>query len=203
MNKLHTPKMYFEINNEIDEIDINNNNNQFSIDEERLNFPIFRYKFSEELTEILSYFAKLHQHDDRHTFKEAWQVWTDENQEMILEEINRLKMNDYSGDILDKMYKSARYYYRKKSPVKPEPKKRRPYISIDDSLLKLMDAHILENIHREGYQPKTGFLLFCEANLHILKETIQTIFSKGITDIQIIQHKIKKTYKNRYFMLKP
>ena len=172
--------------------------------EERLYFPdnIFRYKFKEEFTEILSYFAKLHQHDDRVSFKEAWKVWTDENEEIVTTEINRLTELEYSGDILDKMYKSARYYYRKKSPIKHEPKERRPYICVHESLLRLMDSHIVSNIQNPDYQPKRGFLHFCEENLPALRQAIGHMMCiKKMDDLELIKLKLKKTYKNRSFML--
>jgi len=43
--------------------------------------------------------------------------------------------------------------------------------------------------------------LFCKANEMILKESISKIFEQGIKDSELIENKIKKTYKNRYFML--
>ena len=35
----------------------------------------FRFKFSQEFTEQMANFAKIHQYDDRKAFKEAWQEW--------------------------------------------------------------------------------------------------------------------------------
>ena len=169
--------------------------------DELLPHNIFRYKFTEEFIERLSYFAKLHQHDDRHSFKDAWKIWIDENEDIITMEMNRLNNNQYSGDIIDKMYKSARYYYRTKNPIKKQPKMRRPYIGVNESLLSQMDGHIISHIHLPDYQPKRGFLHFCEENTDLLRENIQTICAKGITEVELIQNKIKKTYKNRYFML--
>ena len=64
-----------------------------------------------------------------------------------------------------------------------------------------MDQHIEKNIFNLDYQPKTGFVLFCKSNELILKESISKIFEQGIKDSEIIEDKIKKTYKNRYFML--
>jgi hypothetical protein len=34
----------------------------------------YRYKFDNDITDELSYFAKIHQYDDRHAFKEAWEI---------------------------------------------------------------------------------------------------------------------------------
>jgi hypothetical protein len=64
-----------------------------------------------------------------------------------------------------------------------------------------MDRHIEENIFNDDYQPKTGFISFCKANEKILKESIDKIFEQGVKDSELIEDKIKKTYKNRYFMM--
>jgi hypothetical protein len=64
-----------------------------------------------------------------------------------------------------------------------------------------MDEHIENNRYNEDYQPKTGFILFCKMNETILKETLANVIEQGITDSELIQDKIKKTYKNRYYIL--
>jgi len=161
---------------------------------------IYRYKFTEEFMEQLHNFSKIHQYDHRKDFKEAWKTWTEENDDLIGREATRLTTLGYDGDVLDKMFKSARYYFRKKSTEKKEPKQRRIYISVNRELLDAMDQHIEENISREEYQPKTGFAEFCTEQQSLLKETIETLFEKNIKDLDLIEDKIKKTYKNRYFM---
>ena len=153
--------------------------------------------------EELYKFSKIHQYDDRKDFKEAWKVWTEENEDIINEESVRLNNLGYpkEGDIIDKMFKSARYYFRKKSTEKKQPIQRRQYISVTRELLDAMDNHIEENMLKEDYQPKTGFVSFCKGNEKVLKESLTKIFEQGIKDSELIQDKIKKTYKNRYFML--
>lgn len=166
----------------------------------KINVQIFRFKFTEEFMEELYKFSKIHQYDDRKDFKEAWTNWVDENEELIQEETDRLHNLGYDGDILDKMFKSARYYFRKKSPVKVEPKKRRQYISVSHELLEAMDTHIRTNIELPDYQPKTGFVNFYEANNSLILQTFRSFCQQDIKDIEFIQTKLKKTYKNRYFM---
>jgi hypothetical protein len=161
---------------------------------------IFRFKFTEEFMVDLYKFAKIHQYDHRKDFKEAWTVWTEENEDLVLEETDRLHNLGYDGDILDKMFKSARYYFRKKSPVKAEPKQRRQYISVSHELLEAMDAHIRTNIGLKDYQPKTGFVNFYEANNTLILQTFRSFCQQNIKDVEFIQTKLKKTYKNRYFM---
>lgn len=162
---------------------------------------IYRFKFTEDFMEELYNFSKIHQYDERKDFKEAWELWIEENEDIINEETNRLNNIGYDGDVMDKMFKSARYYFRKKSTEKKEPRQRRPYISVTRELLDAMDHHIEDNIFNSDYQPKTGFISFCKANEQILKESISKIFDQGVKDSQLIEDKIKKTYKNRYFIL--
>jgi hypothetical protein len=161
---------------------------------------IYRYKFTEDFMNELHKFSKIHQYDHRKDFKEAWKIWIEENNELIEEETHRLQRLGYDGDIIDKMFKSARYYFRKKSGEKKEPKQRRSYISVNRELLDAMDTHIEENFKTENYQPKTGFLDFCKENDELVKETINSMFEREIKNAELIEEKIKKTYKNRYFM---
>lgn len=162
---------------------------------------IYRFKFTEDFMHELYKFSKIHQYDERKDFKEAWKIWTEENTDIIDEETMRLNNLGYDGDVNDKMFKSARYYFRKKSTEKKQPKQRRQYISVTRELLDAMDHHIEDNIFNIDYQPKTGFISFCKANEIILKESISKIFEQGVKDSEIIEDKIKKTYKNRYFMM--
>jgi hypothetical protein len=115
--------------------------------------------------------------------------------------MQRLIMLGYEGDILTKMFKSARYYFRKKSTVPVEPKQRRPYITVHRDLLDAMDSHIKTNVGLAEYQPKTGFISFCRENEVILKQTITNIFEQGFNHSEMIQDKLKKTYKNSYFII--
>ena len=162
---------------------------------------IFRFKFSDEFISELSQFAKIHQYDDRHQFKEAWNNWVEENQDLVDTESRNLINNGYDGDVLDKMFKSARYYFRKKSAEKKDPVTRRAYINVDKQLLDAMDEHIMENIDDDDYQPKNGFIDFCNSNIELLKKVVNEICESGIKDAREIEDKIKKTYKNRYFVL--
>lgn len=87
------------------------------------NINIYRYKFAERINELLLIFSKIHQYDDRKTFKEAWEIWREDNKEILDCEIERLKEINYEGDIINKMFKSARYYFRKKIIEKKNLKK--------------------------------------------------------------------------------
>jgi len=169
-------------------------------DDELFDVNIFRYKFSDSFTKPLYQFSKIHQYDHRKDFKEAWNNWIEENADLINTEVTRLTELDYKGDILDKMFKSARYYFRKKSTEKREPQKRRSYVGIQSELLEAMDKHINANKKNENYKPSSGFDEFCKQYVEILQVEVVNLFKSGIKDSEEIKNKIKKTYKNRYFM---
>lgn len=167
----------------------------------RNNSTIYRYKFTEDFMNELFNFSKIHQYDDRKDFKEAWELWLVDNEEIVIDEEIRLINLGYVGDVRDKMFKSARYYFRKKNPIKQEPRQRRQYISVPKELLIAMDEHITNNDFDKDYQPKNAFNDFCKDNEDILSEAVLKIMDQNIDDDELIRDKIKKTYKNRYFIL--
>jgi hypothetical protein len=180
--------------------DMNDYERKDELENDEFNVNIFRYKFSEDFTKPLYQFSKIHQYDHRKDFKEAWNIWIEENEDLVNKEVRRLTELDYKGDVLDKMFKSARYYFRKKSTEKKEPQKRRVYVGIQSELLVAMDKHINANKRNNNYKPSTGFDEFCKEYIEILKVEVTSLCKSGITDSEEIKNKIKKTYKNRYFM---
>jgi len=190
-----------------DERETHTRNNILSKDFEEnhlsINTNIYRYKFTQNFMDELHKFSKIHQYDDRDTFKESWNIWIDDNDDLVRDEIQRLTNLNYDGDILDKMFKSARYYFRKKSISKPEPKSRRQYLSVQKELLEAMDKQISKKKKEPSYKPSDGFENFCNEHIDLLKEeVIRLVTEHQINDVTIIKDKIKKTYKNRYFMLR-
>jgi hypothetical protein len=169
---------------------------------------IFRYKFTQEFMVQLYQFSKIHQYDDRKSFKEAWQQWVIDNEELVGSEVTRLADLGYKGDIIDKMFKSGRYYFRKKSTKKTELSQtqqkqqnhRKHYVCIKKEMLDEMDSHIARNIRTDNYKPSDGFLDFCNSNVELLKTGISNLIEQGMKDPETIREKIKKTYKNRYFI---
>ena len=171
-------------------------------DDDEMISPVYRYKFTQNTIDLLHYFAKVHQYDDRKTFKVAWDEWAKENKATVEMEANRLFANHYDGDVLDKMFKSARYYFRKKSGVKKEASKRRTYVGVTDTLINAMNAHIIYGMSQRNYKPSDGFDAFCQDQIDLLQQEVNYLFKQGIEDSTEIMIKIKKTYKNRYFMLR-
>ena len=157
---------------------------------------IYRYKFSPEFTNHLLAFINIHRFDPVASFKEAWDLWYATNEEMVQRETDRLMDLGYIGNIGDKMYKSARYYYKNKPLGDKSAKKRRKYVRLDSDILSIMDVHI--GGHRE--KPSISYKIFIEGNGEKIKLLTADLIEKGLKkeDIEI---KIKKTFKNRYFRL--
>jgi len=173
----------------------NKSNDNFAIN-------IYRYKFTNDFINELFKFSKIHQYDHRKDFKEAWDNWIEENDIIISEEIQRLKNLSYNGNILEKMFKSARYYFRKKNTDKKDPIKRRNYISINKDLIDAMDEYIELSIRSlQTCKPSDSFDEFCKIKVDLLKETVNILVKSGLSDVLEIKNKIKKTYKNRYFLI--
>lgn len=143
---------------------------------------IFRHKFSQDMIDELFRFAKIHQYEDRETFKESFHNWAVDTEEMIAQETDRLRANNYRGDIMVKMFKSAKYYFCHKSMVEIPPVKRKVYTGADQTLLDLMDSYILTTVY--NLPPKYGFIQFCE------------VHSKDVADARL-----KKMFKNRHFRI--
>ena len=166
-----------------------------------ISYSIYRYKFTQPFMDELYQFSKIHQYDHRKEFKEAWNIWCEDNEILISDEIIRLTNKNYKGDVLDKMFKSARYYFRKKGITKIEPQSRRDYIGIQKNVLDAIDRHILVNIQENDYKPSDGFIDFCQSHIELLKEEVKMLINHGIKDSSEIRDKFKKTYKNRHFLL--
>ena len=167
------------------------------------NTSVFRYNFNDNIVDAVTEFAKTHEHDCAADYKEAWVLWCGDNEEIIRIETGRLTGIGYGGDVLDKMYKAGRYYFRTKKTAKTVPKTRRNYISVDGALISKMDKHIDENIKDYDFSPARGFDLFEKAEQKAIEDEILRLNDETKhenVNVEMSQ-KIKKTYKNRYFIL--
>ena len=111
----------------------------------------FRQPFSDVILQKLTEFTKTNLTESRKGFQQMWSRWIVDNACLIDRERTRLRNNGFEGDVLDKMYKSARNYLRKK--VREElsherdranvdaGKKRKNRISTDKNILSLMHSH--------------------------------------------------------------
>lgn len=159
--------------------------------------PIYRFNFSKQFMEELAQFSKLHQYTDRKSFKDHWDKWICDNTESIQVEMRVLTAAGYNGDIYDKMYKSARYYFKNKTET-VEPKIRRKYVPVTGEFISSIDTYI------NGVaqcSPADAFERYCMMYSDTIASEINKLMDQGM-QTNDISAKIKKTFKNRYFRLK-
>lgn len=207
----------------------------------------YRFKFEKNVINELNYFAKLHQFDDRISFKENWTKWTEQSNihSMITAECDRLSNNGCTGNIVNKMFKSARYYHRKKTGpsyneeltedqqsltdkndeyssklpavVIVQTKKRNKYNALSRQLLEAMDSHITSQMQthvkykgktENGEQliidisPAEAYTHFCKDHKELIEQEYLSYENTEENPKKKIEYKMKKMYKNRYFVLR-
>lgn len=175
----------------------------------------YRFGFGKEFTDQLYEFSKIHQFDGRLDFKEAWSSWKEEPdiEALINWEIKRLNNDGYKGDIIDKMFKSARYYYRKKSPIPAEQPERKKYVGFPKTLLAEMDSDIKKQI-AAGYRgsdksniieisPSDAFDNYCiNHKMTILNEVNNMDRPINNSLVEVVTSRFKKAYKNRFYKIR-
>ena len=195
--------------------------------ENNIKMQTFRFTFSENFNTELLKFSKVHQYDDRKVFKESWEEWIkdEEIQSLINIELKSLNEDGFRGDAMDKMFKSARYYFRKKSLASKEVTKRKQYTGFSKPLLENMDIHIQNELINNSYpqtfdmssntedidtekrklcviSPEEAYNRYCEENKDMISQEINLIKKQSMTalDAKELSKKFKKTYKNRFYI---
>jgi hypothetical protein len=186
---------------------------------------ILRFNFTEDIIAMINDFSRVYQYVDRHTYKEHWNTWFEENNLLLSSEIKRLENHGYKGNVKDKMYKAGRYYFRKKTIIvvndeetntnakakaKPHddniPRVKRMYIVMDKTFIEEIDKHIIASMrthqsHGVRYTPAFGFKEFCKLHDIIFNQERNRLLMENNLDHKLVDNKIKKTYKNRYFII--
>jgi hypothetical protein len=157
----------------------------------------FRFKFTDQFMDSLFHFSKVHQYDDRHAFKDAWTAWTDENAVLVQTEVERLNQLGYTGNVIEKMFKSARYYFRKKDVTATISAPRKQYTRISKELIDCIDTHIKTHLVAHSLKPQDGFIDFYEKHPDEFGSAAKILENAGL-NAKDAHDKIKKTYKNRY-----
>ena len=161
----------------------------------------YRYKFSQDFKNELMEFSRIHKYDEPAAFKDNWDIWCKDNKSIIDNEIAILKNNGYTGNALDKMYKSVRYYFKNKSDVKKEVKQRRQYLGLSPEFREAVDTHIQNIALRRELKPSIGFVDFMDQVIYsqLIRSEKLRLESYNFTK-EDINNKFKKSYKNRYFL---
>ena len=169
---------------------------------QKVELKLHHFNYSDDFANQLATFAKAHLEDNSKTFKKEWQTWKDANSALIQQEIAKMQSDGFQGSVEDKMYFSARYYYRKKAirdnetadshiqePEINHPRK--TYEMFDKTELSQMNTHILSQIYNamnEGgidqLTPSKSFANYLEQNANSAE-----------------CERTKKTYKNLYWRI--
>ena len=177
----------------------------------------FHFNPSDDCSSILYSFATEHRNDNSKQFKLAWDAWIKEPEVLTIleQESNILKAGGYSGDPFDKMYSSARYYYRKKALKKQQnagvsqtlvdgedtPKEKTPrkkYESADSHLLEQINLHIMGEMTTFESDDALRNCGGCNISPAQSFENYLAKFPSTECD----KTKLKKIYKNRLFLLR-
>ena len=164
----------------------------------------YRFDFSKEVTKMLFTFTKEHRDETTKNFRANWNEWIngEEINRILTTECDLLLNQGFKKDVWDKMYKSARYYYKKQptykglqtKPIKPTKHTNRFSLNF----LQMIDNNISKHI----LQQKSQIVLFnefCETmSDEIIKELRIIKMERGEIP-EDIKEKLKKTYKNQYY----
>ena len=164
---------------------------------------IYRFKFNKELLDSIKEFSKLHSNDNCDDFLDAFHLWKRVNNEIISLEEKRILDLGFNGNIEEKIYKSARYYFKNKknTTYKLNKQLKTNYIPRNPVFFKMMETYINKN-------PIKASLLYKE----FINETDTYILSEINTEIVRLKtfelnqteclQKIKKMFNNAYYKIK-
>ena len=108
---------------------------------------VYRFKFSDLVSEELHNFAKQYRFTPRKDVKEAWKRFTQGEimSQLIDQEKDRLGGMAYDGDIVRKMYTSMRYYYMK-LPNTAQPAYRKVVEGVVEEVPTATDSQITQSV---------------------------------------------------------
>jgi len=188
--------------------------------------------FSEDFSKMLHSFSKEHCAETLKQFRQSWQMWvsTHEIKQKIKLEIYKMRTNNFMGtddEITQKIYTSARFYYRKKEKREKKEQKeqkeqkesedqsktKKPYIGFSQEFIQLMDNEIKNKILGTAEQDtiiklnqRTAFNQFTQTHidkideeLGLLKQKYDELFENFIA--KDIANKLKKAYQNRFYSI--
>jgi len=183
-----------------------------------------RFTFSDTMVNEITRFSKLHQHDDRHSFKDAWKTWIEEKDisHLIMTETQRMCDNGFQGDVQQKLYKSCRYYFRNKSTTPADNLPRKQYECIDKNTLRLMDQFIQTQFDSTpektntvfAITPADSFNIFCANNQSMIVSYMKehqtpiqmnannNLLQYSKSQARTVMEKFKKIFKNRFYRIR-
>ena len=183
-----------------------------------MEYKKFRYDFSDNIVQMLGEFANENIGKSRKEFMNRWEEYIAEEgtRQKIEYEKEMMIQHGFSGDVMDKMYKSVRYYHVKRDKKKfleeDSINKYKHENRFSREFLKIMDEYIYyqltnpDNIYvnENGIQINTvsqsgSYKKFCENNRENILEEFIKIKNKTGPLTGIMVNKLRKTYKTRFY----
>ena len=158
---------------------------------------IFRYNFDNYFKTQLENFAQTYHNPYFYLFVENFNKWKILNNNLIKNEKVRLNNLGYVGNFNDKMFKSVRYYFKNKSNNKII-KKRKNYVKLNKEFLKIIDLCI-DIYLKKDMKPELAHKQFVNDNIRNINNEYDRLNSLNEHEFCL---KIKKTFKNRYYIKK-
>ena len=168
------------------------------------NSHIYRYNLDNNIINYISIFCNIHKYDDKKTYKEEWLIWIKDNENIIEKEKQRLNELGYKGDVIKKMYTAGRYYFRNKknnNKTEIETKSKTKNIIMSKYFISIIDRQINRMLQENKYKPSDGYNDLLSNYPEIINEEIDRLSNNNSIDKKTINLKIKKLYKNRYFII--
>ena len=188
----------------------------------KITIPTYRYAFSKDVIDTLSEFSRIHRYDKLGDFKKHWDVLLHENCLLFSCEHNRLVNGGFKGNVIDALFKSSRFYYRKLHLNKhnsTKPVNKRRYMCLSTPFLHSVDKHIEQTISLKlsscndnssfisHVNPAASYTDFCATHLTDIRREVDALIAniKDKNDYPLssedISFKFKKTYKNRFYVI--
>jgi len=164
------------------------------------NIKTFRHEFSKAFMERLSQFSKVHQYDDRHTYKSEWTKWTqhEEIAEAIETERRRLHENGYTGDVNDKMFKAGRYYFRKKTVAAASPAAASPAATATAVVVVRTREEEQQHQQKQQKQQRRPYITMSKEAIRMMDAHIQSKHTKAAHAAEAEKFKPSSCYDDFY-----
>ena len=178
----------------------------------------FRFNLSPECVEHLTEFDTTNYFESSKNYKINFEKWTNNNEELINNEIEILREKGFTKnkeEVINKMYKSVRYYIHKKNNngvvtnTKKERKTRKnTNMYLTSEIITLMKEHIEREYENGLYKPEESYNHFKQNNTEILREYITenqdqyniSNYSLERETEKTIDKIMKKSFKNKFYI---
>ena len=178
----------------------------------------FRFKISNDnfYNQIIE-FSKIHCYENNKLLKQNFQQWceSDNIKKMIEKEQTILEQANYDlkkNNIYNKIYKSIKYYHIKnilkemnvnsENKNEEEKKEKVKLVIFSKDFINIIKQYISDNINNRDFKPSVYYDLFYETKSEeITFEFKKQNIKNKLIDKTIFAIKLKKMFKNQYFML--